>query len=223
MKYLFKLVLVVMLPLASFAQESEIDRKGRFLFNLGPEYRITPIYNIPEVTNFTIASYTNIDKQNSGMALNFGTEYFVTKNLALGFTNSLRYDLVISEFTEIQNDFGIKKADYKLLMGYHIYLAYHFKLFKKGEFYANAGISLLNRNSDFSTKETFYNEDGSVLATNIIILDYHYSANKLVLGYKNGRGKLALGLYVTKSTSYFDETTRFIVPFVGYSFDFGKL
>ena len=97
------------------------------------------------------------------------------------------------------------------------------KLFKKGEFYANAGISLLNRNSDFSTKETFYNEDGSVLATNIIILDYHYSANKLVLGYKNGRGKLALGLYVTKSTSYFDETTRFIVPFVGYSFDFGKL
>ncbi len=206
-------------------QENGIDRKGRFLFSIGPEYRVTPFYRY---SNFTFnpknfSGYTNMDKQNSGVALNIDVEYFITKNFGLGFTNSFRYDLVISEFREINGPVGVKEADYKLLLDYHLYLFYYFKILKKGEFFVNAGFSRMNINSEFSVKTTQFDSNGAIEAERYTITNFNFFANKVSLGYKNGIGRIYIGIYTTQIAPYFDETTRFNIPFVGCSFDIGKL
>ncbi len=206
-------------------QENRIDRKGRFYFSLGPEYRITPFYKFSPTTrnarNFS--AYTNIDKQNSGTAVKLDIEYFITKKLGLGFSNSFRYDLVISEFTNIDGLSGVKEADYKLLFDYNIYLTYYFKVFSKGEFFVNAGVSLMNRNSEFSVKEPIVDQTGTIVGEIYTIADFNYFANRISIGYKNKIGKIFLGIYTTQLTPYFDVNTRFNVPFIGCSFDIGKL
>ncbi|WP_430966732.1 hypothetical protein [Spongiimicrobium sp. 2-473A-2-J] len=204
------------------AQDTETGRKGQLYFSLGPEYRITPIYDVA-IPLSEEASFTNIDKQNSGMALNLELEYFVSKKLSVGFINSFRYDLVLLDAREITGDFGVEGADYKLLMGYHLYLAYYFKVFGKGEFFAQAGLSLLNRNSDFIVKELFRNETGALVGTAIYDSDYNFFANKLSLGYVKGRSKLSLGIYVTHRAPHFGPTTSFMVPHIGLSYNIGKL
>ncbi len=216
------ILLVALLPLMGNAQDNGAHLKGRFHLNIGPEYRITPIYDVA-VPVTEAALYTNTDKQNSGTGLNLDLEYFITDKLSLGFINSFRYDLVIADSREISAEFGVEAADYKLLMDYHLYLAYYFKVFGKGEFFINAGVSLLNRNSDFSVKEPVRNSDGELIGMGLYIGDYHYSANRLSLGYKKGRGKLSLGIYFTQQAPYFKATTSFIVPHIGYSYKIGKL
>lgn len=219
----FKLILLLaLLSLTSNAQDTETDRKGQCYFSLGPEYRITPIYDTAAPLREE-AFFTNIDKQNSGMALNIELEYFVSKRLSVGFINSFRYDLVLSDAREITGDFGVEAADYKLLMGYHLYMAYYFKALGKGEFFAQAGLSLLNRNSDFIVREEFRNETGALVSTAIYDSDYNFSANRLSLGYVNGRSKLSLGIYVTHRAPHFGPTTAFMVPHLGLSYNIGKL
>lgn len=221
-KYKQLTIFLLLLPLFIYTQNSK-ERKGRFLFSIGPEYRVTPIYNFKSDDVEDITTYTNVDYQNSGMGLNISVEYFVFKNLSLGFTNSVRYDMVNSESTEISNPvYGVKKADYKLLMGYHFYLTYYFKLLKKSEFFVNMGYSLLNRNSEFSHKFPVYDQDGNYFTSFYEITNYSYSSFKYGLGYKRGKGKIALGIYHTTNTPYFKTTTPFIVPFINASYSFGK-
>lgn len=213
------------LNLVGNSQENEIDRKGRFHFSIGPEYRITPFYNFDafSVNANNFSGYTNIDKQNSGTAVNIDVEYFITKNLGIGFSNSFRYDLVTGQFADIQDSFAVKEADYRLLLDYYLYLTYYFKVFRNSEFYINAGFALQNRNSDFTIKQTDFDQNGNIVAEGFTIGDYHYSANRITIGYKKGIGRVYLGIYTTIQAPYFDATTRFNVPFVGCSFDIGKL
>ncbi len=186
------ILLLALLSLMGNAQDNGAHHKGRFHLNIGPEYRITPIYDVA-VPATEAALYTNTDKQNSGMGLNLDLEYFITDKLSLGLINSFRYDLVIAYSREITAEFGVEAADYNVLMDYHLYLAYYFKVFGRGEFFINAGVSLLNRNSDFSVKEPVRNSDGELIGMELYIGDYHYSANRLSLGYRKERGKIVLG------------------------------
>ncbi len=219
MKYILFVVLIYFLPIQLWSQQNGSERKGQFYFILGPEYRITPIYSVLSSTLSNEAIYTNVDKQNAGLNLNVGIEYFVSNNLSISFSNAFRYDLVISEFTEITGDFGAKEANYRLLLDYNISLSYYFKIFDKGEFFVNVGASLMNRNTDFSIKET--SSDGTGIG--YYISDYHYSANKFSLGYNTNGKKLYLGAFLTNQSPYFNENVLFLVPHIGLSFDISKL
>lgn len=206
-------------PITGFTQD--LERKGKFFFNVGPEYRITPFYKLNNYSKE--ASYTNVDMQNSGISINVGVDYYVTNNLSIGFHNSFRYDLITSIDTQIGSDSEISNSKRGLLVGYHFRLVYHFQVFKRGDLLVGAGISLLNRNSEFTIREQLFNENGELVGTITSLADYKYGANKLSVGYANGKSKIMLGMYITRTSGYFEETTTFMIPFINYSFDFGKL
>ena len=227
--YTFLCLLFFGINEATHGQDVGTDRKGRFLFTLGPEFRVTPFYKYDAFTanQNNLSGFTNIDKQNSGTAINAGVEYFFTKNLSLGFSNSFRYDLVVGNFSDLEGpsfgDRSVTATDYKLLYDYSFYLAFYFRVFKKGEFFINVGSSFMNRNSDFSFKETQFDQNGNVEVERFSVADFNYSASKLVLGYKKRKTSIYLGLYTTILAPYFDTHTRFNVPFVGCAFNIGKL
>jgi hypothetical protein len=219
--YLKKIFFITIFILPSFCFAQNLERKGKFFFNVGPEYRITPIYKLNNYSSK--AFYTNVDMQNSGVSLNLGVNYYITENLSFGFKNSFRYDLITLQDNVDFSGSGISNSVKGVLIGYHFGLIYHFQVFKKGDLLVSAGVSLLNRNSEFSVQEQVFDDNGQLLGTVSSLVDYKYSANKLSLGYANGKSKLMVGLYITRNSGYFEETTTFMVPFVNYSFDFGKL
>ena len=108
--------------LLSYSQNTSADYKNRLMLNLGSEYRVTPIYTFNNPT--AEAAFTNIDKQNSGMAITVGLEYFVTNNFSVGFNNFFKYGLVISERPESSEGTVAKSSDFKLLFDYEINVAY---------------------------------------------------------------------------------------------------
>ena len=217
-KFIVFCISIFILPLQIVAQQDELSKKGLFYINLGPEYRITPVYSIQNSSLSDESAYTNVDKQNAGLAINLGIEYFIGNNFSIGFSNSFRYDLVISEFTDNPDFSVINKADYKILFDYHFFLSYYFKVFKKGDIFVTAGTSLMNRNTDFSVKQV--TEDGNGIG--FFLSDYHYSANKLSIGYANNGKEFFIGTYIAKQTPYFNENVLFFLPHVGITFDISK-
>lgn len=214
-------VLLFAFPVLLFSQGT--DRKGRFLFNIGPEYRITPIYGSRAYTNEAI--YSDPDAQNSGLALNIGVDYYITKNLSIGFKNSFRYDLVTAQIDTFgPSGQGIASETRKdLLIGYHFGLGYRFQIFEKGDLLVSAGFSLLNRNSEFTVKEPIIDDNGQQTGTVTYLADSKFGTNKFSVGYGKGKSKIMLGMYITRSSGYFEENATFIIPFLNYSYCFGKL
>ena len=200
----------------SFSQDN--IRKGKFHFEIGPEFRITPAYRPGPLNDEAI--YTNPDMQNSGVALNVGVNYFFTNRLSAGFNSSFRYDLITNGV-----DFGdgISNSQNDIIFGYHFNLEYYLQVFRKGELALELGVSLLNRNTSFSVTETIFDNDGERIGTFVSTFDFSYGANKISVAYSIGKSKFRLGTYVTNNSGYFQETTTFWVPFISYSYDFAKL
>ncbi|NDV41919.1 hypothetical protein [Flagellimonas sediminis] len=210
-----KLFGLAIVPFFLHAQETASDAKNSIMFLLGTEYRITPIYGS---VNFSEnASFTNIDIQNSGIALNLGLEYGITKNLAIGFANSFRYDLVIAQKPEGNNEINIGKVDYNLIVDYHLYLNYYFKTYTKGGFFVSAGMSLLNTNTDFSIKQIDEYGEG------FYVSDFGFFANRVSIGFQLSKSRIYLGMNMSRTTDYFDETTSFIIPHIGFSYNLARL
>ena len=171
----------------TFAQNDDFrtGRRGKLFFSVGTEYRITPLPTNDGVGKNPLASYTNSDRQNSGATIFYNLDYFVTKKLSLGFSHSFRYALLnYSDTFDIEGNFGQIKADYTLMMGYHFYLDYHFKVFKKAELFARVGISLINRNSQFTLKETFFDSQGNIFIIHGSRLFYDMQPKNYAIGYK---------------------------------------
>ncbi|WP_318310760.1 hypothetical protein [Flagellimonas crocea] len=208
------LLLLFLLPLYLAAQDD--SRAKNFFLNLGAEYRITPIHKSGDQALAT--NFINPDLQNSGPALNFGVDYYVTQNFSAGFKTSFRYDLIT---TRIDNT--ASETERGLMFGYHFNLNYHFQVFQKGELLVGAGLSLLNRNSEYLRTESILNEEGEVVGSNSSLDNYNFSANKIFVGYGKGRSKIMLGIYISRNTKYFDKKTTFILPFISYSFNLVKL
>ncbi|NVN17240.1 hypothetical protein GUA46_02715 [Muricauda sp. HICW] len=208
------LLFLFLLPLYLAAQDN--SREKNFFLNLGAEYRITPIYKSGDQALAT--NFINPDLQNSGPALNFGVDYYVTQNFSAGFKTSFRYDLIT---TRIENT--ASETERGLMFGYHFNLNYHFQVFQKGELFVGAGLSLLNRNSEYVRTESILNEEGEVVGSNSSLDNYNFSANKIFVGYGKGRSKIMLGIYISRNTKYFDKKTTFILPFISYSFNLVKL
>jgi hypothetical protein len=230
MKY--SLLLICLITVHVFAQESTDpksydigQRKGNLFFSLGSEYRITPYYNLnpnPNENQFTFVP-TNIDLQNSGVAFNYTFDYFVTKNLALGFSNSIRYDLITLPIDEITSDFGFRPANNSLIFGFHFYLDYHFKIFKDSELFVRIGRSLINRGTEYTEKETFYDDDGNKTLSFIGTEDTGYEPWNYAIGYKKNKISLTLGIYTSAISEYFNDDTTFIIPYLNFKYNIGKL
>jgi len=194
-------------------------------FDAGLEYRITPIYSDSNffLAETSVASFVDRDLQNIGLGVDFGIEYFILSDLSLRFANTFRYDFIVSSQTDIDSDFGVKANEYGLLIDYHLVLNYYFRVFGSGDFFLSAGFSRLNTNSDFSSKRSFYDDEGILIGSISTIENFSYWGNRFELGYTNGKGKIGLGIYMSQNTQYFDETTVFIVPFVKFSLKLGEL
>ncbi len=208
--------LFFLLSVLSNAQENSASRKGEIQFDAGFEYRITPIYRTYAVRLSSFSPHSSVDesRQNSGMGVNLGMEYFLGNNLSLGFSNTFRYDFIVSGQDNIESDFGVGANTYGLLIDYHLSLKYYFKLFGAGDFFISGGFSRLNTNSDFSSKQSFFDDGGNLIGSILSIENSSFFANRFELGYANGKGIIGLGIFMSQTTNYFDDTTSFIVPFV---------
>ncbi|WP_299532401.1 hypothetical protein [Ulvibacterium sp.] len=216
-------LLLLIAPLLACSQrKNEVDYGGQFHLNLGTEYRITPIYNVNVLGLSDSAFFTNLDRQNSGFSFKIGLELFVIKNFSIGLVGSLRYDLLVNEPPDSIDDFSQTVGERRLMLGYHLNLSYYFKLFRKGEAFIGGGISLLNRNSDYTTQEVFFDEVGNITRTETRTGNYKFSANKLLIGYNIKRSKICLGIYLTRESPYFQESPTFIIPFIGYNYNIAK-
>ena len=208
---------VFILSLMVNAQDEQSSKKGKVLFNVGPEYRITPIYSSPTATVSTpgdFSSFVDVDRQNSGVGLNLCLEYFLGNKWSIGFSNAFRYDFIVSGGSAIEPDFGAAQNKYGLLIDYTLSLNYYFRLFKVGNFFASAGFSRMNTNSDFTSKRSVFDENNELVTVITTNEDFSYWANKFELGYSHTNGILGVGIYMTQNTNYFDRTTNFIIPFV---------
>ncbi|SNZ00605.1 hypothetical protein [Flagellimonas pacifica] len=206
-----KILIFIFFPIHMIAQNNSGDVKKSLRFNIGTEYRITPIYNVD--SDFSdVTSFTNVDFQNSGLALIASLECRLTNRFYLGYGNGFRYDLVISPMPLGNNRLNVGTADYKLIVEHHFYVGYEFKVFRNNEFFVNFGISLMNRNTDFSVKEVFDVGEG------FSINNFTYGTNKLSVGYSTKRANFYLGMYFTRQTPFFDQTTFFMVPHIGLSY-----
>lgn len=217
-----KIIFIIFLniPFLVYSQINE-TRKGKLIFKVGTEYRITPLpYNVEEID--ATGGLTNIDYQNSGFAINYTLDYFVTKNLSLGFTNSFRYDLLLyNDDTSFIR--GARKAEKTLIMDYHFYLDYHFKVFKNSELFVRAGKSLANRGTSYSDLDPFFDQDGTLVAQSISQNNWHYQPENFGIGYKKNKVEIMAGVLTTTNSEYFFSNERLTIPYLKFSYNLGKL
>lgn len=208
-------VLLFNIPFFLNAQ-GNVNNHGKPLkFLIGTEYRITPIYGATILSES--ASFTDIDIQNSGTAFNLGLEYEILKNLSAGFSNSFRYDMIIAPTQENNKGINVGATDYKIIVDYHLYFAYYFKVFSKGDVFASAGISFLNTNTSFSVKEV---DD---IGERYYLSDFSYFANRISIGFRSLKSRVYLGMNYSRTTDYFNTTTSFIIPHIGFCYDLARL
>lgn len=212
-----KLLILAVVPFYLSAQGIEGNDRKSLQFLVGTEYRITPIYNSSISSLSELSTFTNMDAQNSGIALNFGLEYEIVRNLGVGFSNSFRYDMVIARRPEGDNKINVGAIDYKLIVDHHLYLTYYYKLFPKGDVFVSAGMSLLNTNTDFSIKEIDEYGEG------FYISDFSFFANRISIGFQFSKSRVYLGMNLSRTTDYFDETTSFIIPHIGFTYNLARL
>ena len=216
------ILLLGFISLSLFTQNTQDDdqRKGSLFFSLGTQYRITPISTSDSKGGPTTFNHVNTDIQNSGPALFYTLDYYITKNLSLGFSHSMRYDLITMGGHEIQGATGFQSADYGLIFGYTVYLDYHIKAFKNAELVVHLGRSRLNTGTNFTSKQTFYVNNTAVPSYSQE--HFAYFAWDFALGYKKKKFSFTIGAYTTSVTNYY-LIDNFIVPYFSFKYNLGTL
>lgn len=223
-KYIFLLFLVIC-QLNIFSQEEKTNylqpenRRGQLFFKVGGEYRITPLPNSAAPANNILV---NSDKQNSGSGVFYTLDMFLTKNLSLGFSHTLRYDEVGGLRSGIEGNFGSEPMPKALIQGYHFYIDYHFKVFRESEIYLRLGRSLINRGTEVVFKETFSN-GGEPLLSVTGAKDYAYEPWNFGIGWKKRKVELMLAVYTSNISEYFATDETFIIPYFKFSYNLGRL
>lgn len=210
--------------LGSFAQSSEenpfsIDnRQGLLFFSVGTDYRIFPIEKVlvsPTYPAYPIGEFRagtdEIGPQNTGVGFHYDLNYFLTTALSLGFSNSLRYDIQLSDRASLTTDNTGPKSK-TLLVDYHFYADYHFKAFANSELVLRLGQSYLNTGSQITATENN--------AVNDFSFDY-WSWN-LGLGYRKQRTRLMLGVFNSSTTNY-PQTESLVIPYLSITYNLKNL
>ncbi|WP_299128089.1 hypothetical protein [uncultured Winogradskyella sp.] len=225
MNFIFKTIAITFITLNfSYTQNNNINylltenRKGQLFFKVSSEYRITPLpYDAPNT--FPVS----LDLQSSGVAFAYTLDYFVLKNLSLGFSNSLRYSYIGADFTQIEGVSGSAPSNRGLIFGFHLYADYHFKIFKKSELFLRLGKSLLNRGTEINTKEPFFDNEGNLIVVIGSAFDAAYEPWNFGIGWKKRKLELMLGFYTSSNSEFFDVPEEFIVPYFKFSYNLGRL
>ncbi|NGX83087.1 hypothetical protein [Aequorivita sp. KMM 9714] len=215
------LILLLFLAISTYSFSQIEERKGKLFFKLGSEYRITPLSYDGNKLEPSLS--VEVDAQNSGVSFHYGFDYFITKNLSIGFNNSFRYDILISNTNEIDNDFGVQKADKTLMIGGHLYLDYHVKVFKNSELFARIGRSILNGGTHYVEKKTYYDNQGNTLGSSYTTNDFQFSPANFAIGFKKDKVELIIGMYASTQAPYFDETESLKIPYINFTYTIGKL
>lgn len=84
------------------------------------------------------------------------------------------------------------------------------------------GKSLMNRNSNYSDKTSFYN-DGEYIGSIIGQENLHFSPYNFGLGYKKNKVEILIGIYSTSNTPYFSVSEGFIIPYFNLAYTIGKM
>ena len=208
--------------LGSFAQSSEenpfsIDnRQGLLFFSVGTDYRITPIEKrLESAATYPAGEFRanpdEIGAQNTGVGFRYDLNYFLTTALSLGFSNSLRYDLQLSDRASLTTDNTGPKSK-TFLVDYHFYADYHFKAFANSELVLRLGRSYLNTGSQITATENN--------AVNDFSFDY-WSWN-LGLGYRKQRTHLMLGVFNSSTTNY-PQTESLVIPYLSITYHLKNL
>jgi hypothetical protein len=219
-----KLILLIVLISFSTSAQNNTDienRSGKLFFKVGSDYRITPIYgnNILKTNGLR----TSIDSQSSGAALFYGVEFFPWNNLSLNFDHSFHYTLFYLEsFYGDPDDLGGEAAVNQLFFDYHIFVNYYIKVFKESEMFVRVGRSLLNRNSNYTTNEALYDDNGQFLIGISSQGNFNLQAYNFGLGYKKNKVEILLGIYSTSETPYF-ASEDFIIPYFNLAYTIGKM
>lgn len=215
------LILLIFLTVTAHSFSQIEERKGKLFFKVGSEYRITPLpYDNGKIDQRIPA---DIDQQNSGVAFHYGFDYFIAKNLSIGFNNSFRYDVLVRNVNKVNEDFGVQKADKTLIIGGHLYMDYHVKVFNNSELFARVGYSLLNGGTEYMEKATYYDNEGNILAYSYANADLSFHAANFAIGYKKGKVELLIGLYSSSTSNYFAETESLKIPYINFTYTIGKL
>ena len=215
------LILLFFLAITTHSFSQIEERKGKLFFKVGSEYRITPLrYDLSKID---VNVPADIDAQNSGVAFHYGFDYFITKNLSVGFNNSFRYDVLIRNVNQIGEDNGVQKTDKTLIVGGHLYLDYHVKVFKNSELFARLGYSLLNGGTEYMEKTTYYDNQGNSAGYAFANENLSFNAANFAIGYKKGKVELLIGLYSSSTSNYFAETESLKIPYINFTYTIGKL
>jgi hypothetical protein len=221
-KYLI-LTALFFISLGTYAQGNENieNRKGKLFFKTGSDFRITPIYSINLLKENTLR--TSIDRQSSGAAFLYAFEFFTGKNFSLNFSQSFHYTLFSYEnFDDIPGENGFARSTNALFIDFHFYINYYIKLFKKSEIFLRVGKSMLNRNSNYSEKTSFYDGD-EYIGGSLGEGSFNFSPYNFGLGYKKNKVEILLGIYSTSNTPYFAKNPDFIIPYFNLAYTIGKM
>jgi hypothetical protein len=226
MKSILPILIAVSTLFNSYAQIKEINylspenRKGQVFYKVGAEYRITPLPSNAILSNNV---FVNTDKQNSGTAFFYTLDLFVTKNLSLGFSHTFRYDEVGGLSSGIEGNFGTESTPKALIQGYHFYADYHFKVFRNSELFLRLGRSLINRGTEITVKETFFDDQGNQVLSATGTVDYAYEPWNFAAGWKKRKLEIILGFYTSNISEYFITDEAFIIPYFKFSYNLGRL
>jgi len=210
--------LAFLISFISQAQNStDIEqRQGKLLFGIGTEYRITPVYSDVATT-----SIVNVDAQSSGLALNLSLDYFVTKNISLGFSNSFRYDVITNGDSQGQGNDRISSTDNGLIYDIHFYADYHFKVFNDSELFIRLGKSLLNRGTEYTQTVSLVDPEIGIVGSRTSISDFAYEPWNFGIGFKKDKISVIGGVYTSGNSEYLNG--NIVVPYVSFKYTLGKL
>lgn len=209
--------------LTSNAQSSEqnpfsVDkRKNQLFFSVGSEYRITPIQGNPSSlssngSNEFRVGADQIGSQNTGTAFYYSLDYFLAKNLSIGFSNSIRYDTHITDQTNLAVSNNVGPISKTFIFDYHFYADYHINAFKNSELLLRIGRSYLNDDTDITAR----NGEG------VSNFSFTYWSWNFGLGYEKERTLLFLGAYSASSTNY-PAATSLLIPYLSFKYKLGNL
>lgn len=224
MKYYIISILLLQCSLCVFGQENlkRENRKGALFFKTSLEYRIASIYS--DGPRNPQASLIDINDQNTGAAINYALDWFVGKNLSLGFSHSLRYDHLLNQGLNTQQ-VGLVSSSEKntLLMDFHFYLHYHIPVFKESELFVQFGRSLMHVGSSFTSARRFEGQNGELFAGLLSPSNANFGAWNFGVGWKKNRFEILGGIYTTGTSEYFVIGTDLSTPYLRLSYNIGRL
>tara|TARA_R110002074_G_scaffold75458_7_gene172511 strand:+ start:542 stop:940 length:399 start_codon:yes stop_codon:yes gene_type:complete len=132
--------------------------------------------------------------------------------------------MVSINFDEIPGIAGNTKVYNDFIYDVHLYVDYHFKIFKKGELFIRLGKSLRNNGAQNTYRDPLFDQNGNYIVS-IQGIDQRalYVPWNFAIGYKNKRVSVMIGVYSSSNSEYFYDNRSFIVPYFSITYNLGKL